>query len=247
MMRWLGHGAAIVLLTLLTQIGGLAWLLALGFRARLVVFVSLYVLLWSITLGIAPSFGRVPLNCSADGPLQIQSRLYCLANRHYVTPELRDMLSHTAEQLHTLHPGTQTLVLDANFPFFTGFPLLPHLSHDDGEKVDLAFFYARDGRYLPGFTRSPVGYFAFEPGPTNCPRRWLTLRWDMGWLQPLWVDAALEPERMRALLQLLTEDARVGKVFIEPHLSQRLGTSHPKIRFQGCRAARHDDHIHVQL
>ena len=39
----------------------------------------------------------------------------------------------------------------------------------------------------------------------------------------------------------------IGKDFIEPHLAKRLGATTSKIRFQGCKAARHDDHIHVQL
>jgi len=38
-----------------------------------------------------------------------------------------------------------------------------------------------------------------------------------------------------------------GKIFIEPHLVKRLKLASNKIRFQGCRAVRHDDHLHVQL
>lgn len=45
------------------------------------------------------------------------------------------------EMAHTF-PGTVTLYLDANFPFFDGFPLLPHLSHVDGRKRDIAYYYA---------------------------------------------------------------------------------------------------------
>lgn len=52
---------------------------------------------------------------------------------------------------------------------------------------------------------------------------------------------------MRAALQWLGHDDRVGKVFIEPHLKVKFGAESEKVRFQGCRAARHDDHIHVQL
>jgi hypothetical protein len=138
-------------------------------------------------------------------------------------------------------------VLDANFPFLDGFPLLPHLSHDDGEKADLAFYYAGETGYLKGATRSPIGYFAFEQGPTNCSKTWPTLRWDFEALQPLWHDYGIDEDRNRSVLEVLVEDDRVGKVFVEPHLVERLGAAHPKIRFQGCRAARHDDHIHFQL
>ncbi len=37
------------------------------------------------------------------------------------------------------------------------------------------------------------------------------------------------------------------KVLLEPHLVRRLGLSSPLLRFQGCRAARHDDHLHLQI
>ena len=50
------------------------------------------------------------------------------------------------------------------------------------------------------------------------------------------------------LLQILYRNARIRKIFIEPHLKQRLGLGGvDKIRFHGCKAVRHDDHIHVQL
>ncbi|CTQ31502.1 hypothetical protein [Jannaschia rubra] len=60
-------------------------------------------------------------------------------------------------------------------------------------------------------------------------------------------DLRLDVPRTRAALDLLAAVARIGKVFREPHLRDRLGVSDPKLRFQGCRAARHDDHIHLQL
>ena len=56
-----------------------------------------------------------------------------------------------------------------------------------------------------------------------------------------------DEERMAAVMRILSSDERVGKSFIEPHLVQSLQIAHPRIRFQGCRAARHDDHIHFQL
>ena len=73
------------------------------------------------------------------------------------------------------------------------------------------------------------------------------MRWNFGALQPHWHDYELEPRRMVAVLEILTADPRIQKVFVEPHLLERFGLSDPKIRFQGCRAARHDDHIHLQV
>jgi hypothetical protein len=168
-------------------------------------------------------------------------------NRRFVSPELAQVLADHAASMEAAFSGTKTRVLDASFPFVNGFPLLPHLSHDDGRKADLAYYYADDGTYLPGDARSPIGYFAFEQGPTDCPPRWLTLRWDFDWLQGLWPTYQLERDRMRAALSHLSEDSRVGRIFIEPHLKASLGIASDKIGFQGCRAARHDDHIHIQL
>ncbi len=247
MIRWAGHILVIALLTVLTQLGGLAWLFALTFRRRFLAFALAYGTLWGLAMATAPLSGRVPLPCSG-GPLVMQSILYCALNRHYVTPELRDAAQDLARQMDTRFPGTVTLALDGNFPFGDGFPLLPHLSHDDGQKLDLAFYYTdASGAYLPGRARSPIGYFAFEQGPTDCPPAFPTLRWNLDWLQPLFRDRPLDPDRTRAVLVLLAEDPRIGRIFVEPHLARRLAVADPKIRFQGCRAARHDDHIHIQL
>lgn len=241
------HFFVFVILTVLTQIGGLAWLLAFVFQRRFIAFVACYAFMSLGTLWIAPIFGRVPLSCSKDGSLQVQSVFYCALNRQYVVPEIKQMLEELAEETDRAYPGTVVQVLDANFPFVTGFPLLPHLSHDDGNKVDLAFLYQSNGVYLPGRTKSPIGYFAFEEGPSDCPSRRLTLRWDFRWLQGLWPDYDVDLDRTGFVLSVLIDDPRVGKVFLEPHLKQRFGLVSDKIRFQGCRAARHDDHIHLQL
>jgi hypothetical protein len=244
MIRILLHFAAVIVLTVFTQLGGIAWVIALMFRRRVLAFFLLYATLSVSAVFIAPIFGRVPLPCFSSGPLQSQSLMYCALNRHYVTPQLHGVLTDFAVQMEQTIAGTVTQTLDANFPFFTGVPLLPHLSHDDGEKVDIAFYY-RGSR--SGVTRSPIGYFAFEDGPTDCPKDRLTLRWNMSWLQGLWRDLELDDGRMSAALFLLSGDSRVSKIFIEPHLKKQLNISGDKVRFQGCRAARHDDHIHIQL
>jgi len=234
-------------LTALTQVGGVIWLVSRLARRKLLTFALLYVATTLSLPLVVPSFGRVALPCLSDGEMVMQSPLYCALNRHYVTPDTARALERASERVAEAYPGTKTLILDGNFPFFDGFPLLPHLSHDDGEKADLAFYYRDDKGYLPGATRSPIGYFAFEQGPTDCPKRRASMRWDLEPLQPLWRDYEVEPQRTRAVLRALLADEAVGKVFLEPHLQRWLGLSHPKLRFQGCRAARHDDHIHIQL
>ena len=247
MTRTVFHSLIFLFLTLLTQLGGLAWLFAICFRRRILVFASAYFALSIGALMVAPMFGREPIPCMSKGTFKMQSTLYCALNRQYVTPELKTVLQDFSTKMEQKFPQTTTLVLDANFPFISGFPLLPHLSHNDGRKVDLAFFYKDDSGFLSGTTKSPIGYFAFEDGPTDCPNSKLTLRWDLAWLQGFWPDYQLEPLRMATALQLLSDDERVGKVFIEPHLKSRFQADNSKVRFQGCRAARHDDHIHLQL
>lgn len=246
-MRRVWHGVVIVILTVLTQLGGIAWLVALRFRWQMPVFLLAYALLWGGAQVAAPVFGRVPLPCSGE-VLRAQSRVYCVMLRNFVTPEMLAVAEDAAGAVAAEFPGTVTLALDGSFPFGDGIPLVPHLSHDDGEKLDLAFYYQDPKGYAPGLTASPLGYFAFERGAEQCPAVWATLRWEMGWFQPLVRDfLTLEPDRTTALIRVLVRDPRVGKMFVEPPLAARLGLTGEKIRFQGCRAARHDDHIHVQL
>lgn len=270
-MRRLAFVLAVLVLTMLSQVGGvvliLAWLLGRTLlpkgRLRGLVVLALFAVLYSAaTLVVIPPLaalaGRVPLPCRAEPgrPVAAGHPLYCLLNRNYVDPRLVPLLDALAMALDQSHPGTVTLYLDANFPFLGGMPLAPHLSHDDGRKLDLAFFYTDPGGgYRPGSPRSPIGYWAFEqPGPDDpqpCAEpRWPTLRWDMSLLQGLYPDRPLEPERTRAALAwLLAEGPRFGleKILLEPHLVRRLGLSSPLLRFQGCRAARHDDHLHLQI
>jgi hypothetical protein len=242
------HGGIIIALTVLTQLGGIAWALALFFRRRVVVFLLAYAALWGAAQALAPAMGRVALPCRGT-PLRMQSPLYCALLRNFVTPELAAVAEDAARAMAAEMPGTITLALDGSFPFLTGMPLIPHLSHDDGEKLDFAFYYTDPaGTYLPGKTRSPLGYFAFENVPPEaCPTSMLTLRWSLSWLQPLWPELPLDVPRTTALIAHLTKDPRVAKIFVEPPLAARMGLADPKVRFQGCRAARHDDHIHIQL
>jgi hypothetical protein len=265
--RFILKGCLFLILTLLTQVGGLAYLLALAISRllskrsaliTLVLFIPLYAAVTGLSQIVAPAFGRVPLSCfnSSDNSLAVRSPLYCIMNRNYVTPQMRDAANAFSAHMAETFPGTVTLALDANFPFIDGFPLLPHLSHDDGRKLDLAFYYAAQNTYLPATTRSPIGYFAFEqpvenePQPCRDRQDWLTLRWDFPYLQRLFPNYALEPERMREAIRWLASvggQYGVEKLFVEPHLVQRLNVEGEKVRFQGCRAARHDDHLHFQI
>lgn len=265
----------VVLLTLLTQIGGLVLLLVWGLSrlvlprtvgagSRAAINATLFGVLYAaISILAVPPLaalaGRVPLPCQAqpDRAFAAGSVLACALNRHYVVPDVVVLLSELSREIDRAFPGTITLFLDANFPFLNGFPLLPHLSHSDGRKLDLAFYYtAPDGRYLPATMRSPIGYWAFEQPAAGDPlpcsgQSVVSLRWNLDILQDMLPDRALEPHRTRAALQWLLSDGlrfKVDKIFIEPYLAARLGVqAAPVLGFQGCRAARHDDHIHIQI
>jgi hypothetical protein len=254
------------LLTALTQIGGAVylagrWLARRGevtrLSARLASFLSVSVSATTAVALTAPLFDRVPLSCFGGGSLQVQSPLYCALSRNFVTVEAKRAAEALSAAMALEFPGTVTLVLDANFPFLDGFPLLPHLSHDYGRKLDIAFYYRDEkGTPLNRAGRSPIGYFAFEepvPGASlPCTERddLLTLRWNMGFLQGFFPAWTLDEARTGAALRWLALEGPefgVERIFIEPHLAARLGVAHPYVRFQGCRAARRDDHIHFQV
>ena len=168
------------------------------------------------------------------------------------------MLDSMASDLAERYPGLIVAYLDTGFPFLDGFPVPPNLSHHDGRRIDLAYFY-RDGagENVPLATPSPVGYWGFVPPPAGevspCidKVRWLTFRWDMDWFQSfVRQDLVLDDERTAAMLRWLAErgpDHGVDKILLEPHVARRLQVASPLIRFQGCRAGRHDDHIHVEV
>jgi hypothetical protein len=118
-----------------------------------------------------------------------------------------------------------------------------------------SYYQTPTGSYQPGRLRSAIGYWAYEQpqqgDSSPCARSpWLTLRWDMKALQNVYPPLPLEPQRTRAALQwLVTEGERfaIERVFAEPYLAARLGVSSPLLGFQGCRAASHDDHVHIQI
>jgi hypothetical protein len=135
--------------------------------------------------------------------------------------------------------------------------LLPHLSHNDGKKLDLAFCY-KDRKTGKPTSKSPsiIGYGVCEealPSEKNtadfCAENGY---WNYSFLTHLVPqdnkkNFQLDNLRTKELVVLLTDQPIIGKLFIEPHLVSRLDLHSEKIRFHGCQAVRHDDHIHVQL
>ncbi len=264
------------ILTLLTQVGGIIFLVAYGagklfFRLvwitrivqRTTILVLFVILYTAATIALVPAlaatFGRPALPCSniQQRPVQALKPIFCILNRNYAAPQMHRVLDALGTHLNARWPGTKVRYLDAGFPFLSRFPMLPHLSHRDGKAIDLAFFYT-DGATgeLIDEARSPIGYWAFEqprPGEEQlCKTQSFfgTLRWDMTRLQSLWPDRPLDTARTSAMLAWLAADGvRLGinRMYLEPHLKTRFGLTSAAFRFQGCRAARHDDHVHVEV
>lgn len=255
----------VLLLTLTTQIGGvvlwfcvpvLAWVgRRLGGRKsflRMGAGIGIYLCAYlGTSLAIVPLaavFGRAPLSCGlADaaiyGPLTIST---CLLNRHYTVLPARQALQRVSNDFSREYKGSRIAYLDAGFPFFAWFPMFPHISHADGRKIDLALFYTGGAA-----SSSPIGYWGFvrprDGDAQPCKGREGWLRWDMAWLQPLLQEPQLDELRTRALVVRLAAAPAVHRILVEPHLRARLGLDHAKLRFQGCAAARHDDHVHVEF
>lgn len=196
--------------------------------------------------------GLVSLPCDASTPLEPVRDRYCRDDRHFVIPAARDALTAAANAVAARYPGEVLRFMDASGPDgVTPFP--PHLSHGDGRQIDLGLYYTdREGRPLDRFpdTSRHGGYWPAEPPRPGeqiaCPggRNGRAEKPDPPANRP-W---RLEEARTRVLLETLIADRRVRRVLIEPHLERRLGLwGHPKLRFAGCQAARHDDHIHVDF
>jgi hypothetical protein len=246
---------SLALWTVLSEVGGVFAWPALGLaatlparrRAALALVALSQVVGLVVVPPVAERFGRVPLPCASAGPLRPRSIVYCLAHRRYVRPELRRAALAAAEAVAAEHPGTVVRYLDAGFPF-AGPPLLPHLSHGDARRLDLALLYTDpDGRPVDG-GGSPIGYFGYVPPPGEpaCAADPWDLRWDLPWLQPL-LASPLDERRTAALVAAAARQPAIRRILLEPHLRRRLGLRSEKVRFQGCRAARHDDHFHLDL
>jgi len=201
----------------------------------------------------APSpAGLVALPCR-DGPLQPVAPRYCRDQKHYVTPKARDALLEAAGALRRQHPGAVVRYMEASWPSGVR-PMPPHYSHGDGRQVDLVLFYEdRAGRPLPRpaepYGRHAPGYGAYEPPRREAERvcRGMATPHDVP-DPPKAHNWRLDEARTADLVRALSAAPQVRRIFIEPHLKTRLGLSgDPKVRFAGCQAARHDDHIHVDF
>jgi hypothetical protein len=267
------HFILVFFLTLLTQTGGIVYLVHFSlypyinkrlqndFAKRTTKF-SCFILLYLLTTfliipPIARVFGRTPLPYTASNHVQPLNFITCLLNRNYARPQLKSVFFEVAQKMNEKYPGTTLNYLDANFPFMNGFPLMPHLSHNDGRKLDISFCYNSSKTGLPvNNTPSPIGYgICEEPVPNEkdmsayCAQRGY---WQYNLLRKIVPQDykkgfIFNAQKTRDLVNYFASENVVEKIFIEPHLKTRLAIVNQKVRFQGCRAVRHDDHIHLQI
>ncbi|MGB1247775.1 MAG: hypothetical protein ACPG4Z_02735 [Chitinophagales bacterium] len=261
---------AVILLTVLTQIGGIVllscipfflWIKKKGFSAwkkrgyKVLIFMAAYTVATIVIVPLlAPLFGREALPIFSSDKLKPLTYGTCFFNRHYVTPELKEVCINVADKMNEKYPNTVVAYMDANFPFIDEFPLLPHLSHNDGEKIDIAFFYTKEEKTLQRVAPTFLGYGGYEypltgeeDKPEFCHQNGY-FQYSFTAIFPVTrPHLSFDEERTKVLTQLFLQESAIQKIFIEPHLKARLGLWNDKVRFHGCGAVRHDDHIHVQL
>ncbi|WP_224478957.1 hypothetical protein [Winogradskyella vincentii] len=249
------HVFIVIVLTILTQIGGLMWLLCLIIcykwkKKKRYVFPILYLAFNLFVIPItAPLFGRTKLPVTSN-TLKPHNLIYPLLFRNYVSKELNSLLLQSSIDL--AHLGIRVTYLDANFPFIDGFPLLPHISHDDGNKIDIAFMYLENGKKT-NKKPSTSGYGAYtsDSNPTLNYCKSIGF-WQYDITKYLTFgsnkELTLDKENTKTLIQGLLYRAKNSKIFIEPYLKKELKLQdYNEIRFHGCQSVRHDDHIHFEI
>ncbi|MBI1224057.1 MAG: hypothetical protein GC192_02360 [Bacteroidetes bacterium] len=270
--RFIKNLIIIVVFTLFTQVGGLIWLAFLPFyqwlkgkfvpkwEYRLVGITSFTCIYCLVSLYIVPPLakwqcGRVPLPIFSDSNLKPHNVLYfCLLNHHYVRPAVKESCEKVANQMAIRFPGTKTYYLDANFPFFNGYPLEPHFTHRNGTTVDMAFDWldVKSGNPMNGAPTTLAYGASAKPlqGEVDMEEKCgnFLRSFEMRVTKHFYKEESykLDETRTAELIQLFSNQKSVHKILLEPHLKTRLGLDKiDKIRFQGCKAARHDDHFHV--
>ncbi len=265
-----------IFLTLLTQVGGIVYLLCLPlfrFLKRRVgrpilhisLNISIFCILYAFTTFIvvpplAEKYGRVPMPYDEMNPhLRQWNRLTVILNRHYVVPELRMVTEGIAKKLAAADTSLVITYLDCNFPFWDGFPLEPHLSHNDGRKIDLSLMYLDAETQKPTAERpSWLGYGVCEEPRAGEENRAEFCAAHGGWQYSFMKDNVISQSQKRkypfdaqhtaALMRFFIADPHVHTVMVEPHLEKRLGfANQPKVKPPPCNSVRHDDHIHVGI
>ncbi|MGB5943737.1 MAG: hypothetical protein WBG71_12715 [Leeuwenhoekiella sp.] len=263
LLKLLGNLLLIAFLTVLTQTGGLIYLITLLLirkkKARLFRRTLFFTAAYGITTFLilpaaAKKFGKIAI--SENEGITAQAFYTKLCNRNYVVPALNETLQQASKDFSLKHPDIQVQYLDAAFPLFKDFPLYPHRGHDDGNRIDLAFIYQNPDGSMTNDKPSRSGYGIFaapKPGEVNqaeiCANqgKWqydFTKYVTLGNANP---ELSLAEKATADLIKALLAQPKSEKLFLEPHLKSRLNLTNDKVRYHGCWAVRHDDHIHFQI
>lgn len=252
------HLLSILILLIISQVGVIWYLISMilfkKIHQRIICFLSCWVLGIFLIIPIcAKPFGRVPIYGKS---IKAQSLVSIIFYRNYVKKNLNEVLQSISRKYQQRYPNLQIHYLDACFPFFDGYPLLPHLSHDDGKKIDLVFIYQDDHGlpFQPLLTTTGYGAATpVKPGEPDQPKLCIERGyWQYHAAQYLtlgkWRETpALHQQATAELIRLFVEHPQVQKVFLEPHLVARMQLRHPRMRYHGCHSVSHDDHFHVQI
>ena len=268
----------VVGLTILTQIGGILllccvplfyWLSRqtnLIWLVRIANFIIFGIAYFAFSQMLMPNLakkwtGKVPLPYRKHeiSTLRPINRFLWLCNRHYVTPELREMLLKNSEKFAKENPNLAITYLDASFPF-DFFPMLPHLSHKNGKQVDIAFAYMeKEGNIPTNEKPSNSGYGVYEAPRKSgeeqtaayCMEQQKNTNYDVTKYLTFGSHAEnlkFDAPRTAQFIKSLTKDIHLSRLFLEPHLVNRLGLKGiDAVRFAGCQSVRHDDHYHVEV
>ena len=251
-------------MTVITQVGGIIYLMTIllvkkSSKRRWLKQIGIFTFLYLITTfliipNVAPIFGREKIKETKF--IKAHSIFYKLANRNYVKPELNKSIEQIAKEFEKLNPDIKMVYLDANFPFIDKFPLLPHLSHNDGKKIDISFIYENATGQLTNKKPSVSGYGVYEMSTYAEYDQNAVCKKNGNWqydfpkyltLGKINKEIEFSEKGTQQLIELIIKQNNIGKLFIEPHLKNRLNLNSDKVRFHGCQAVRHDDHIHFQL
>jgi hypothetical protein len=265
------HIIIVVLLTLITQVGGIIWIGVFAYfkyrrstwnkRKRLWSFSFVYALcVFFIVPILAPLNSRKALPVFNDR-IAPHNLGYVLLCRNYVHNDLFNYMAFHSRNYHNGTSGLQLIYLDAGFPFIDGFPLLPHLSHNDGRKIDIAFPYRTKAGAAVNSNPSLLGYGVYveplDPKITQAQKCKDAGFWQYDYAKYLgfniYKDLTINEALTNFMIDDMLEFLPAEKIFMEPHLIPRLELdqlpSHQrsKIRYHGCHAVRHDDHFHLQI
>ncbi|MGJ8683427.1 MAG: hypothetical protein ACSHWW_02305 [Nonlabens sp.] len=268
-LRAAAHIFIVVLLTLITQVGGFIWIAVFGYFKyrnsewklwkRFTAYLLIYVFCVFTIVPFTAALGNRKMLPVYHETIQPHNLGYVLLCRNYVRNDLYNVLEDVSG-VYKLSPdhGMKIVYLDAGFPFIDGFPLLPHLSHNDGRKIDVAFVY-KDASGVSHNNPNPslTGYGIYEAPQENEINQTQICEdagyWQYGYAGYLGIQVdktlSLNQAQTKILIENIQSHSKVQKVFIEPHLIKRLGIRNikSKLRFHGCHAVRHDDHIHFQV